>query len=440
MFFHYLRWKEQANSFFILLSSVRFRVGVSGVAFSVRFDEDRLFADAAYSILCAVRFPLLNYPSSMKNDMLQELCHKVAAGSAIAVQGGCTKNALHSSSLDENRVLIDARAHDGIVTYDPSEFLITARAGTLVSTLAAALLENGQYLPFDPVLVGAGATLGGTIASGISGSDRMLYGSLRDFVMEVELIDGLGRLVRGGGKVVKNSAGFDLPKLMVGSYGRLGIMTEATLKVFPKPRAFVTQRFQFPTTGATLAAMQKLQTNPLPISAIDIEPPTQLVVRYAGRAEALETVAARAQQLLGQTALRADTTESESEYWSQLSEFTFVTGGRALIRVSMSGRKLLAVEQTLQSLNGIEAWRYSCGASVAWMATNSECNYDELDRRLSALSLAAVVVRHDGSPSAGLRLLGDKSWVAFSDRIQKAMDPERKFPAFAVASEPAAFQ
>jgi len=364
--------------------------------------------------------------------MLQELRKAVASSLAIAVRGNCTKNALLSASTDENRVAIDSTSLDGIVTYDPSEFLITAKTGTRISTLAAALAENGQYLPFDPVLKDAGATLGGTIASGISGPDRMLYGGLRDFVMEVELIDGLGRLVRGGGKVVKNSAGFDVPKLMVGSYGRLGVVTEATLKVFPKPPAFLTQRFQFESTSSTLAAMQKLQTNPLPISAIEIEPPTQLVVRYAGRAEALGIVATRAEQLLGQSALQSNASEPESFYWSQLSEFAFVAAGRSLVRVSMSGRKLLALEQSLQSLIGVESVRYSCGASVAWLAVTPECDYIELDRILVALSLAAVVVRDGVSQGKGLQRLGDQSWVAFSDRIQKAMDPQRKFPAFIV--------
>ena len=150
-------------------------------------------------------------------------------------------------------------------------FSLPPLPGTPVKTLQQALAENGQYLPFDPVCIEQGATLGGTIASGISGPDRLLYGSLRDFVMEVELIDGLGRLVRGGGKVVKNSAGFDLPKLMVGSYGRLGVLTEATLKVFPKPPAYLTQQFEFPQLSDVVAAMQKLQTNPLPISALEIE-------------------------------------------------------------------------------------------------------------------------------------------------------------------------
>ncbi|MDX1929346.1 MAG: FAD-binding protein [Pirellulaceae bacterium] len=377
--------------------------------------------------------------------MLQELCKAVASSSAIAVRGSRTKNALLSESSDDSRTMIDATPLEGIVTYEPSEFLITAQTGTRISTLAATLAENGQYLPFDPVLTNAGATLGGTIASGISGPNRLLYGSLRDFVMEVQLIDGLGNLVRGGGKVVKNSAGFDTPKLMVGSYGRLGILTEATLKVFPKPPAFLTQRFKFESLAGTLAAMQKLQTNPLPISAIEIEPPSQLVVRYGGRAEALGIVATRAEQLLGQAAVPTAPADSESDYWDQLSEFAFVDQGQALIRVSMSGRKLLALDQALRALAGIASVRYSCGASVAWLATTAECQFTALDEQLSALSLAAVVVRHgarhsgaEGQLGAGqlgagqLELLGDKSWVPFSVRIQQAMDPHHKFPTFAI--------
>lgn len=364
--------------------------------------------------------------------MLQELRKAVESNAAVTVHGSRTKNALSSNSGDDNRTAVDTTPLDGVVTYDPSEFLITAQSGTRISTLVAALAENGQYLPFDPVLTDAGATLGGTIASGISGPNRMLYGSLRDFVMEVELIDGLGRIVRGGGKVVKNSAGFDVPKLMVGSYGRLGIVTEATLKVFPKPPAFLTQRFRFDSLSATLSAMQKLQTHPLPISAIEIEPQGTVVVRYAGLPEALGTVATRAEQLLNQSAVPTNSVDQESAYWAQLSEFAFVAQGQSLVRISMSGRKLLALDHSLQSLTGIGCLRYSCGASVAWLAATSQCDLDDLDKRLSSLNLSGVVVRHSEPKSSGLRLLGDKSWVAFSDRIQKAMDPEQKFPAFLV--------
>ena len=115
-----------------------------------------------------------------------------------------------------------------------SEFTFTALAGTPVREIAAALAERGQYLPFDPMLREAGATLGGTVAAGLSGPGRFRYGGLRDFILGVRFVDGEGRLLRLGGKVVKNAAGFDLPKFFVGSLGRFGVLAEMTFKVFPK--------------------------------------------------------------------------------------------------------------------------------------------------------------------------------------------------------------
>ena len=105
---------------------------------------------------------------------------------------------------------------NGVLEYEPSEFTFTALAGTPVRDIAAILAERGQYLPFDPMLVGAGSTLGGTVASGLSGPGRFRFGGLRDFILGVRFVDGGGRLLRLGGKVVKNSAGFDVPKFFVG--------------------------------------------------------------------------------------------------------------------------------------------------------------------------------------------------------------------------------
>src|SRR5207253_308179 len=130
----------------------------------------------------------------------------------------------------------------GITEYDPSEFTFTAGAGTPVREIVAALAERGQYLPFDPMLADAGATLGGTVAAGLSGPGRFRFGGLRDFILGVQFVDGEGRVLRMGGKVVKNAAGFDLPKFFVGSVGRFGILTELTFKVFPRPVATRTLR------------------------------------------------------------------------------------------------------------------------------------------------------------------------------------------------------
>src|SRR4029079_10168517 len=122
----------------------------------------------------------------------------------------------------------------------PSEFTFTALAGTPIKEIVHALGERGQYLPFDPMLVDSGATLGGTIASGLSGPGRFRFGGVRDFILGVQFVDGMGRLLRMGGKVVKNSAGFDVPKFLTGSLGRFGLITEATFKVFPRPENYLT--------------------------------------------------------------------------------------------------------------------------------------------------------------------------------------------------------
>ena len=171
----------------------------------------------------------------------------------------------------------------GIVAYDPAEFLLTARAGTRVAEAMDALTRHGQYLPFDPLLVADGATLGGTIASGISGPDRLLYGGLRDFVMEVALIDGLGALARGGGKVVKNAAGFDIPKMMVGSYGRLGVLVEVTLKVLPRPQASASLTWENDSIEQAVPLMQRLLARPFPIAGLDIDAHHRVCLRGGAR-------------------------------------------------------------------------------------------------------------------------------------------------------------
>ena len=377
--------------------------------------------------------------------MKLDLCNMVVSHDSIVVRGGGTKNALgcgrrlNPSAAKISTTEMDIRPLQGIVTYDPSEFLITANAGTLISDLKVALSENGQYFPFDPVFAAGGATLGGTIASGISGPNKLLYGGLRDFVMEVELIDGLGRLVRGGGKVVKNAAGFDTPKLMVGSYGRLGVLLEATLKVFPMPPAVVTAKFELRGLAEVLQAMQKLQGNPLPISALEIERPNRLVVRFAGRDEALAIVVQRAQRILSSPAVVEVNGPEEAAYWQKLCEFAYVPTNSKLIRVAMSGRKLLALDEQLQQVQGISTVRYSNGCSVAWLVAAKQFDVLTLNRFLLSQNLSAIVVVDSTNDDGhrGLQLLGDTTWVSLSERLKNAMDPYGKFSNY-IASDAAA--
>ncbi|MEE8567386.1 MAG: FAD-binding protein, partial [Anaerolineales bacterium] len=154
--------------------------------------------------------PHADHDHHMKSGDFTELQEKVRDSAKLVFQGGDTKNAL--AAIPEGFACLDLANWTGITDYEPDEYTITVRAGTPVATVADVLIENGQCLPFDPLLVEAGATIGGSVASGLNGPGRYRYGGVRDFLLGVKYLDWKGDLVSGGGRVVKNAAGFDLPK------------------------------------------------------------------------------------------------------------------------------------------------------------------------------------------------------------------------------------
>ena len=204
-------------------------------------------------------------------DELQAVVAECQPGRRLLPVAGATKPPLWSSERDDVD-LLDVSALRGLVEYDPAELTFTALAATPVAEIAEALSQHGQYLPFDPPLTRAGATLGGVVAAGASGPNALRHGGVRDFVIGVRLIDGTGRLLTGGGKVVKNAAGFDLPKLMVGSLGRLGVMVQLSFKVFPRPRATVTLEFAPGNSRMALTAACALASGPRELDALDVLP------------------------------------------------------------------------------------------------------------------------------------------------------------------------
>src|SRR4051794_31369360 len=132
---------------------------------------------------------------------------------------------------------LDVSGYRGIIDYEPSELVITARCGTPLSEIETALAERGQFFGFEPPRPGADPTLGGVIATGLSGPRRMQAGAARDFVLGAHLMSADGEVLHFGGQVMKNVAGFDVSRLLCGSLGILGIITELSIKVLPKPRA-----------------------------------------------------------------------------------------------------------------------------------------------------------------------------------------------------------
>jgi glycolate oxidase FAD binding subunit len=162
--------------------------------------------------------------------------------------------------------LLDMRAYGGVVDYEPSELVITARCGTSLSELEHLLAAHQQFLAFEPPAFGGEPTIGGVIAAGLSGPRRFQVGAARDFVLGAQLLCAQGELLNFGGKVIKNVAGFDLSRLLCGSLGILGAITEVSLKVLPLPRVEETLRFDMPAEAA-LTAFNRWAGEPLPISA-----------------------------------------------------------------------------------------------------------------------------------------------------------------------------
>jgi glycolate oxidase FAD binding subunit len=198
---------------------------------------------------------------------IAELSERIRAAAAekrpLRIRGAGSKDfyggALHGEVLD-------TRDLSGIVDYEPSELVLTARAGTPLAELEAALAQRGQMLPFEPPRFGGGGTLGGAVAAGLSGPRRAYAGAARDFVLGARLVDSRGQELRFGGGVIKNVAGFDVSRLLAGSLGTLGLLSEITLKVLPRPPAELSLRLELDQATA-LRRLNQWAGQPLPLSA-----------------------------------------------------------------------------------------------------------------------------------------------------------------------------
>ncbi|MGY8525931.1 glycolate oxidase subunit GlcE [Paracidovorax citrulli] len=232
-----------------------------------------------------------------------------ASRTPLRLAGGRSKDFYGQTPAGE---LLDTRAYAGIVDYDPAELVITARCGTPLAEIEAALAERRQMLAFEPPHFGA-ATLGGAVAAGLSGPRRQAVGALRDFVLGVSLMDGRGDVLHFGGQVMKNVAGYDVSRLVAGSMGTLGLILDVSLKVLPLPFDDATLRFEL-AQGEALQRLNEWGGQPLPIAASAWHDGV-LWVRLSGAAAALRAARAR----LGGEAVESD---HALPFWQQLREQT----------------------------------------------------------------------------------------------------------------------
>jgi glycolate oxidase FAD binding subunit len=262
------------------------------------------------------------------------------------------------------------------------------------------------------------ATLGGCIASGISGPGRFRYGGLRDFIIGVKFIDGQGRLIHGGGKVVKNAAGFDFPKLMIGSYGRLGVLTEATFKVFPQPQTTLTAMVKMPLLTLALETLRSIARQGFDLDALELMPPGEVVIRIAGHAEALPP---RLDAIRKATNLpwREMTRPGAAEMWRSLRQMEWVGGFMKRVRVPIKPTRVVELDEFLER-HGV-ARLYSVGANVAWIAWPPALEINLLHQALFKMRLSGLQL--DGSPVR----LGTNPAAAAERIVKTALDPLNKF-------------
>ncbi len=263
------------------------------------------------------------------SDVLTALAETIRAAAAdgrgLRLRAGGTKDFYGQSLAGE---VLDLRPHAGIVAYDPTELVITARCGTPLAEIEAALAEHRQMLAFEPPRFGDGATLGGVVAAGLSGPRRAAAGAVRDFVLGVRMMDGRGHELAFGGRVMKNVAGYDVSRLMAGSLGTLGCLLEVSLKVLPAPVAEATLKLELPE-GRAIDTLNAWAGKPLPISATAFTD-GDLGVRLSGAAAAVREARAK----LGGELVDPDRAAS---FWTGIREQTdpFFGGDEPLWRLAV---------------------------------------------------------------------------------------------------------
>jgi len=299
--------------------------------------------------------------------------------------------------------VLHVSGYRGVIDYEPSELVLTARAGTPLSEIDRVLAEGGQMLACEPPSFGPDATLGGCVASGFSGPRRAASGSVRDFVLGVRVLNAQGEDLRFGGQVMKNVAGFDASRLMAGSFGTLAVILEASLKVQPRPEEEQTVRLEM-TQAKAIDTMNRWAGQPLPISATCYSE-SALYARLSGSGR---TIAA-ARERLGGTGV-----DHGSDFWSSVREHRLP---------SLQGRLWrLSVRPTTPPLDLPGQHTVEWNGSLRWIATDAA--EDQVHQAARNAGGHATLFR-GAQGSAIMRL--DAGVSALNRRIKQALDPEGIF-------------
>ena len=321
----------------------------------------------------------------------------------LRIRGSGSKDFYGGTSQGD---VLDVSGYRGIVDYAPEELVLTARAGTLLHEIEAVLADQGQMLPFEPPHFGPRATLGGCVAAGLSGPRRASSGAVRDFVLGVRMMNGLGEQLQFGGQVMKNVAGYDVSRLMAGSLGTLGLLLEVSLKVLPKPKAEATLQFELNEYQA-LEAMNRWAGQPYPLSATCYHDQV-LTLRLSGTQSAIQATHTK---LGGQLMVAGD------EFWHSIREQTsrFFRAENSLWRVSLPSTA------TIQ-LPGKQLIEWS--GALRWLETDAEIA--KVRAVAAEAGGQATLFRGTTKPTTVFHPL-PKPLLQIHQRMKRAFDPQGVF-------------
>jgi glycolate oxidase FAD binding subunit len=323
----------------------------------------------------------------------------------LRIRGAGTKDFLGEAFEGEP---LDTGALNGVVDYEPSELVLTARAGTRLSALEALLGAQGQFLAFEPPAFGGDPTLGGIVATGLSGPRRASAGAARDFVLGARLLSAGGECLNFGGRVMKNVAGFDVARLLCGSWGILGVLVEVSVKVLPRPAEELTLALEMGAAEA-IEAFNRWSRRPLPLSATSW---------YDGiarlRLSGVPSAVAAARAVIGGTALAPDVA---ARWWADLRDHAhpFLAPRQPLWRVSV------AATAPLLALPGTKLVEWA--GALRWLRTTAAA---EDVREAARRAGGSAALWHGGGQAPAFEPL-PPTLLAIHRRLKAGFDPQSLF-------------
>ena len=365
----------------------------------------------------------------------EELCevvvHATRAGRALEPRAGGSKRDIGAPGRDTT--IVDLSAFSGVIDYEPNELVLTVRPATPLAEVEALLHSRGQMLAFEPwdhgPLFGCAAgaaTIGGIVASGVAGSRRVSAGGVRDHLLGFAAVSGRGEAFKAGGKVVKNVTGYDVAKVMAGSWGQLAIITELTLKVVPRPRAAATVALRGLSAVAAINAMARAMGSRCAVAAAAHVPangsmPAMTLIRLEGFPESVELRAKELHEVLaGFAEATAMCGEKAEEFWTSIREVRPLSAAETLWRAHVAPSRAAALAEALDK-SGAQ-WCFDWAGAQIWVGAPTDADVRAVAEAFDghAMLVRAPMARREITPA---RHPETPAVAALTARLKQAFDP-----------------